>query len=592
MQSAETVLGVLHERGRKGLPCNELYRQLFNPQLYLLAYGRIYSNAGAMTPGPTQETADDMSMEKIEAIIDAMRHERYRFSPVRRVYIPKRNGKLRPLGMPSWSDKLVGEVVRLLLEAYYEPQFSDRSHGFRPGRGCHTALREIADRWSGTTWFIECDLADCFGSLDHEVMLSILSEKIQDGRFLGLIASMLSAGYLEDWQWNATLSGAPQGGVASPVLSNIYLNKLDNFVETVLIPQYTRGKIRKLNPAYNKANKALVDARKRRDRSETRKLQQEKRRLPYGDPCDPGYRRLRYSRYADDHLLGFIGPKAEAEKIKARLAEFLRDELKLELSAEKTLITHARTHPARYLGYEIIVQHGDSKIVAGQRAANGKIGLRVPLDVIKAKRAPYLRHGKPWHRSTMQNLDDYDIVKTYGAEYRGLVQYYLLANDVWRLDRLRWDALTSMLKTLAAKHQSSVNKMAAKHMATIETPYGLRRCFEARVERTGKQPLVARFGGIPLVRDKRAFLVDRSPAHQITYPRKELVRRVLARRCELCGDSDRVTVHQVRRLASLGTHTGQPPWAALMLRKRRKTLVVCRPCHDAIHVGKPAAQTA
>jgi len=215
MQSAEVVLGVLRERGGKGLPCNELYRQLFNPQLYLLAYGRIYSNHGAMTPGPTPETADDMSTEKIEAIINALRHERYRFSPARRVYIPKNSGKLRPLGLPSWSDKLVGEVVRLLLEAYYEPQFSDRSHGFRPHRGCHTALREIVNGWNGTTWFIEADLADCFGSLDHEVMLKILSEKIHDGRFLGLVRNMLTAGYLEDWRWNATLSGTPQGGLCS-----------------------------------------------------------------------------------------------------------------------------------------------------------------------------------------------------------------------------------------------------------------------------------------------------------------------------------------------------------------------------------------
>jgi hypothetical protein len=423
-------------------------------------------------------------------------------------------------------------------------------------------------------------------------MLTILSEKIQDGRFLRLIRNMLLAGYLEDWRWNATLSGAPQGGVASPILSNIYLHKLDEYVETVLIPQYTRGKIRKRNPAYNKANKGLIDARRRRDRDNARELRRELRRLPVGDPCDPGYRRLRYSRYADDHLLGFIGPRAEAEKIKAQLAGFLRDELKLELSAEKTLITHARSQAARYLGYEIIVQHGNSKIVGGQRAVNGKIALRVPLDVIKAKRSPYLRHGKPWHRSAMQNLDDYDIVKVYGAEYRGVVQYYLLANDLWRFNRLCRDAQTSMLKTLAAKHQSTVTKMAARHRAKIETPHGLRRCFEARVERHGKQPLVARFGGIPLVRNKKAVLVDRTPSHQVTYPRKELVRRLLTRRCEFCGEPGPVTVHQVRNLASLGRHTGQPAWAALMLRKRRKTLVVCRPCHDAIHDGQPTAKTA
>jgi retron-type reverse transcriptase len=215
MQNAETVLGVLRDRGRRGLPCDELYRQLFNPGLYLLAYGRIYSNHGAMTSGADGETADGMSPAKIERIIGALRHERYRFQPVKRVYIPKKNGKKRPLGLPPWADKLVGEVIRLLLEAYYEPSFSDLSHGFRPRRGCHTALSEVADKWKGTTWFIEGDISDCFGSLDHEIMLSTLAGKIHDNRFLRLIKQMLQAGYLEDWVWNATLSGVPQGGVAS-----------------------------------------------------------------------------------------------------------------------------------------------------------------------------------------------------------------------------------------------------------------------------------------------------------------------------------------------------------------------------------------
>ena len=222
MQNAEAVLGVLRERGRRGLPCDELYRQLFNPQLYLLAYGRIYSNKGAMTPGASAETVDGMSLEKIDRIIDAMRHERYRFQPVRRIYIPKKSGKLRPLGLPSWSDKLAGEVIRLLLEAYYEPTFSGRSHGFRPGRGCHTALTEVAHTWAGTAWFIEGDISDCYGSLDHEVLLSTLGERIHDGRFLRLLRNMLQAGYLEDWTWNATLSGAPQGGLCAAAHNDPY----------------------------------------------------------------------------------------------------------------------------------------------------------------------------------------------------------------------------------------------------------------------------------------------------------------------------------------------------------------------------------
>lgn len=321
MQNADVVLGVLRERGRRGLPIEELYRQLFNPQLYLLAYGRIYANHGAMTPGVTQETVDGMSLGTIGRIIDAMRHERFRFSPVRRTFIPKRNGKKRPLGLPTWTDKLVGEVIRLLLEAYYEPTFSDRSHGFRPGRGCHTALREVAIGWKATTWFIEADIADCFGSFDHQVMLSTLGENIHDNRFLRLMRNMLQAGYLEDWVWNATLSGVPQGGVASPILSSVYLHKLDQFVETVLIPEYTRGTTRAGFRPYERVKSAIRQARARGDRTQTRQLRQQLRGLPSRDPFDPGYRRLKYVRYADDHLLGFIGPKTEEGR---RLARLLR----------------------------------------------------------------------------------------------------------------------------------------------------------------------------------------------------------------------------------------------------------------------------
>jgi group II intron reverse transcriptase/maturase len=583
MQEAEVVLSVLRDRGRKGLPLTQLYRQMFNKDLYLLAYGNIYSNKGAMTPGASEETADGMSEEKIEQIIGLMRSEKYRFSPARRVYIPKKNGKLRPLGLPAWSDKMVGEVVRLLLEAYYEPQFSDRSHGFRRKRGCHTALREINSTWTGTVWFIEGDISDCFGSLNHQVLLAILAEKIQDQRFLRLVRNMLKAGYLEDWEYHDTLSGCPQGGVISPILSNIYLDKLDDFVERELIPQYTRGKTRSRNPEYVRAEWRCRSARQRGDRAEARKQRRIMRALPSTDPMDPGYRRLLYTRYADDHVLGFIGSKAEAEEIKGKLARFLRDTLALELNQEKTLITHARTGAARFLGYEITIQHSSTKITGGRRAVNGVIALKVPRDVIRAKCALYRKKGKPWHRSRLQNQSDYDIVRIYGAEYRGVVNYYLLARNTWRLGTLRWNAETSMLKTLAAKHRCTVTQAASRYKAKAATAGGQLTCFEARIRREGKDDLVARFGGISLRQNRRAVITDPAPV-PIHAPRKELIVRLRMRQCELCEHGTTVDVHQVAKLADLGKEgPDQPAWAVLMAKMRRKTLVVCSACHEWIH---------
>ena len=402
---------------------------------------------------------------------------------------------------------------------------------------------------------------------------------------------MLKAGYLEDWEYHETLSGSPQGGVVSPILSNIYLHKLDEFVERELIPQYTRGARRKSNPEYSRIKARQGHARKHGDRAAARDLEKQMRTLPSTDPMDPGYRRLRYLRYADDHILGFTGPKAEAEQIKARIPQFLRETLGLELNAAKTLITRARSQPARFLGYHIIVQHCDTQRTRGRRTANGNIALRVPPDMIKAQCARYRKHGKPWHRSRLQNLDDYDIVRIHGAEYRGVVNYYLLAQDVWRLHTLHWHAQTSMLKTLAAKHRSTVTKMAARHKATIETSDGPRTCFEARKYREGRKDLVARFGGIILRQNRRAVIHDPAPGPPL-YPRKELIRRLRKRECELCETGTTVAVHQVTGLKELGEPgPGQPAWAALMARMRRKTLIVCAPCHDWIHAN-PVAHAA
>ena len=461
MRNAETILGIIRNRGTRGLPVNDLYRQLWNPNLYLMAYGRIAKNDGALTPGATPETADGMKMDDIHAIIEALRFERYRWTPARRVYIPKANGKRRPLGLPTWSDKVLQEVMRLLLEAYYEPQFSNRSHGFRPKRGCHTAFTEITRTWTGTTWFIEGDIAGCFDNINHKVLLEMLGENIQDSRFLRLVSHLLRAGYLE---LNATYSGTPQGSVVSPILANVYLDRLDRFVEGVLLPDYNRGRQRRKNPEYNRLEQRAKYLRRTGRGKEAAALHPLMRSLPYNDTHDPDYRRLRYIRYADDFLLGFTGPKDEADEIKARIGRFLQDNLRLELSDAKTLVTHGRAKAARFLGYEVVVQGSDTRLDArGRRTVNGIIGLRVPQDVVRAKSAAYMRDGKPIHLGARLHDSPYSIVEQYQAEFRGVVNYYRRATNLGALNHLRWVMEMSLAKTLAGKLKLSVSQVFKRY---------------------------------------------------------------------------------------------------------------------------------
>ena len=595
MRNDETVLGVIRERGRRRLPLEDIYRQLFNRELYLHAYGRLYRNQGAMTPGATTETVDGMTLAKIDAIIDALRHERYRWTPVRRTYIPKKSGKLRPLGLPTWSDKLVQEVIRLILEAYYEPQLSPYAHGFRPGRGCHTALQEITKAWKGVKWFVEGDISQCFDSFDHKVMLSILRDTLHDNRFLRLLSQLLKAGYLEDWRFHATPSGVPQGGVVSPILSSIYLDRLDQFVTTELLPAYNRGDRRKPNPPYQALSDTARTKRRAGEHAIAKAVRKQMQTLPARDPNDPVFRRLRYIRYADDWLLGFSGPRAEAEQIKARLSAFLRDTLKLQLSQEKTLITNARTQAARFLGYEVVNQHADDKQCrrVHRRCINGAPGLRVPAEVIRAKCAQYTRGGRPTHLAPRMPDADFSIVTQYQAEYRGFVQYYLMAYNVHRLWRLHRVMQLSLVYTLADKHRTSATKIYRQLKTTGSTAHGTHKVLEVRQERgDGKPPLIARFGGIELRWRRKAILNEH--LKEVFGTRSEVVQRLLAQACELCGSTGDCEVHHIRKLADLHKpgQKEKPFWVKRMAARRRKTLVTCRKCHEEIHRERASKHNA
>jgi group II intron reverse transcriptase/maturase len=585
-------MDIHRQRGTKGLPLECVYRQLFNPELFLQAYGRIYRNDGAMTPGSTTETVDGMSVQKIDTIIGLLRLEQYRWTPTRRVQIPKPKGGTRPLGIPTWSDKLVQEALRMLLEPYYEQRFSNRSHGFRPNRGCHSALREIRKWWMGTVWFIEGDIKGCFDNIDHEILLSIIRRDIHDEQLVRLIDGLLRAGYMEEWRYRDTTSGTPQGGIISPLFANIYLNELDRFVEHALIPAYTRGNRREANPDYTAIQRQLKRARQDDDPTRIKELKRALRRLPWAMPVDPSYRRLRYIRYADDFLLGFVGPRNEAEAIRQELGEYLGDTLKLTLSTEKTLITHAADDKARFLGYEIKVIRAENQIAKnGKRSANGRIALRMPRSVTNKYRARYSKGGKVIHRTELVNDDDYTIISRYQGVLRGLYNYYCMAVNVGkesRMHHIKWILETSLSKTLARKHQCKVTRIFKRYQAWV----GDRKVLQIVVERPGKTPLVATFGGIPFERIPDGLgVVDFNPWLAWVRPgnqRSEVVQRLLVGKCELCQDQGvPIQVHHIRKLADLDRPGRRPkePWEKLLSARKRKTLVVCQGCHAAIHGG-------
>lgn len=587
MRTAQTILTIIQERGKQKLPLERVYKLLYNRDLYLQAYAKLYSNNGAMTKGVTDETVDSMSMKKIDKIIAALRDEKYQWTAVKRVYIPKKNGKQRPLGLPTWSNKLLQEVIRMILEAYYEPQFSEYSHGFRPNRGCHTALSEI-QTWKGTKWFIEGDISKYFDTIDHDVMMNILGKSFHDGRFLRLIHNVMKAGYIENWQYNKTMSGTPQGGIVSPILANIYLNEFDNWIEETMLSKYNVGKRKRANPEYSRMNARIAECYKNGDVETAKRLKIQRREMSSVDTHDDSYRRLRYVRYADDFILGFTGPKSEAEIIKSEIGKFLRDKLKLELSVKKTLITNAGTKAARFLNYEIKVQNANDYIQNGRRTANGVIGLFVPKDVIDEKCAKYMKKGKTIHRGELLQDDDFSIVAKYQSEYRGIVQYYILAQNLCWFSKLHWIMEGSLLKTLAFKHRSTMKKVKAKYQSeNVDKRTGKTlKCLKVVVERKDKRPLIAQWGGISLVHQRHAVIED--TPYQVRSGRTELLKRLLADQCELCGSTENIEVHHIRKLADLNVkgRKEKSVWAQIMATRNRKTLVVCQKCHNKIHYGR------
>ena len=601
MRSPERVLNSLSEHSKDAsYKFERLYRILFNEEMFYVAYQRIYAKEGNMTKGSDGQTIDNMSLKRIEKLIDTLKDETYQPQPSKRVYIPKKNGKKRPLGVPTFNDKLIQEVVRMVLEAIYEGSFEYTSHGFRPNRSCHTVLTHIQNEFSGAKWFVEGDIKGFFDNINHDVLINILLERIADERFIRLIRKFLKAGYVEGWQFHNTYSGTPQGGIISPILANIYLDKLDKYIKEYTA-KFDKGKKRKFSREsmdFGNARKRIVRRLKSvKDEMQRAKLilelkaiEQERAKYPNGDEMDAGYRRLKYARYADDFIVGIIGSKQDAQQVKEDIKNFLADRLALELSDEKTLVTHTE-RPAKFLGYEITVRKSNEqrrdKRGRLRRTYGKRVCLNVSTETVRKKLFDWgvleltNRDGKEiWKPKCKSGLifnDDLEILDSYNREIVGFYNYYSIANNcAHALNNFSYIMEYSMYKTFAGKYKCRTRKINKKYRKNG-------RFIIKYMTKTGVKERYFYDGGFKRKKPIYESECDIMPRTIYTAGRTSLVERLKARECELCGATDDLVMHHVRKLKNL---QGKESWERHMIARKRKTIAVCRSCHKKIHDGK------
>lgn len=601
MRNPENVLNNLSKHSSQtNYKFERLYRILFNEEMYYRAYQKLSNRQGNITKGSDGKSIDGMCLKDIKQLITDLKNESYQPKPAKRTYIPKKNGKMRPLGIPAFKDKLVQEVVRMILEAVYENSFSYKSHGFRPNKSCHTALSYVQNNFIGTKWFIEGDIKGYFDNINHDVLIGILKERISDDRFIRLIRKFLKAGYLEDWVYHRSYSGTPQGGIISPILANIYLDKLDKYIEEY-IQNFDKGIKRRRNPKHRvlESRKRTILKKLEKETNEKKILllqkeikEIEKRRItiPAADEMDNNYKRLKYVRYADDFLIGIIGSKEDSLKIKEDIKNFLMSKLNLELSDEKTLITHGNKS-AKFLGFDIYIRNTNNpsrdKNGVLKRHYGRKVVLKITTDTIRKKlisldamTIKYVNGKEIWKgvsRGYLSINDDLEIIDKFNSEIRGFYNYYSIANNSNVLNQFYTIMKQSMIKTFGQKYRISGNELRDK--LRIGKELGVR--FKDN-KGNDKVRMFYHEGFKRKIEHCCNKYLDEQPKSKYAFVRTSLIDRLKASKCEYCGAMSNLEMHHIRKLKDL---KGKGNWEKFMIARKRKTIAVCHECHTQIHNG-------
>jgi group II intron reverse transcriptase/maturase len=574
---------------------DQLYRLLYSEDLYIVAYERIKSAPGNLTPGSDGMTIDGFSLETIREIIQQMRTEQFQFKPARTVFIPKANGKMRKLGIPSTRDKVVQEVIRMILEAIYDspygPYFREESHGFRHGRSCHTALQEIRGKWAATNWIIEGDIQAFFDNVDHGILVRLLAKKITDTRFLNLIWKLLGAGYLDlHGARKDSLAGTPQGGLASPILANVYLHELDEKVEEIR-QRLERGAKKRRNPLHRKlsARKQALQRRRETNTKEFRQVVSHLRSIPSVVVDDTDFIRVRYIRYADDWLIRVCGPRALAERIREELATFLEQDLHLTLSQDKTHITNVRTESAQFLGTLLHIGRGGIPRVVTttngsgrpikRRSTGSEVVMEAPTDSIIRKlsnKGFYTPEGMPTTKKGWIYLDVDQIVHLYSGINRGLQNYYRFTDNFGHLARIQYILQFSLARTFAAKFKRSVKQIFQRFGRSITVT--------VTTKEKGDRA-VAFYLNNDWKKRRNAFVTHEANVDLLRWAIRVRTRSKLGRPCCICGSPHQVEMHHVRHIRKMGD-TKATGFKTILQALNRKQIPACRSCHRKIHRGE------
>lgn len=554
--------------------------------ILILAYEYIKSNPGNFTPGVNPTTLDKIDLEWFHNVSNKLKAGKYNFSPARRSYIPKpgNSKKKRPLTISSPRDKIVQKAILFILEAIYEPSFLDYSHGSRPGRGTHTALNYIKYKFKESKWCIEADIESNFPNINHKILMNLLKKRITCPKFLSLIKNSIKAGYVEEGKFFESNIGLFQGNITSPILNNVYLHELDLYMDG-LINLFHLGKRRKKNPEYRRFQYLMEKAKG--DSSEIKSLRKQRRKVNSKDPFDRDFKRLCYVRYVDDFVVGVIGSREDTVELEEKIRMFLKNELKLTLSSEKTLITHFSKQYITFLGTlikgtwerEKKLATVKRKGVTRKEKVTSRTVLKAPIKLLfeKATLNGFFKKRNnefvPTYVGRCINLDHEDILRYYNSVIRGILNYYSFANNHKSLGSLIHGLKFSCARTLALKYK-------LRHVSKVFRKFGtnLKKSRESEIElyipKTFK----------PL----KKFKINVVEPDSVIFSNwnNKLTKSNLFKQCVICGSTKHIEMHHIRKVRDLKSKLRKKNtdfFSLQMAAINRKQVPLCAEHHKALH---------